>query len=71
VDQQRQRVIDRPVEAEQHSKLQDELGNTERVGAGRRQRHAIEATGNANGRARQDDLLDAPLQEEKACSVSA
>src|SRR5215475_14823175 len=66
MNEQREAVADRPIESEQQRKRHDQLGDAQSVRSLRRQRHSVKVTGDARGSIRENELLDAPLQQKSA-----
>src|SRR5262245_66025174 len=64
MNEQREAVADGPIKSEQQREGHDQLGDAQGVRCRRRQRHSVKATGDARGRVRKNELLDAPLQEK-------
>src|SRR5262249_34897327 len=66
MNEQREAVADRPMESDQQRKRHDQLSNTQGIRSLRRQRHSVKVTGDARGGIRENELLDAPLQQKSA-----
>src|SRR6266511_3102731 len=64
MNEQREAIADRAVESEQQSKREYQLGNAQGIRCRHRQRHAVKAERDARGRVRENQLLDAPLQQK-------
>src|SRR5262245_13011407 len=64
MNEQREAVADRPIKSEQQRKGHDQLGAAQSVRCLDRQRHSVKTTGDAHGRIRKYQLLDAPLQQK-------
>src|SRR5262249_53942044 len=65
MNEQREAVADRPIESEQQRKRHNQLADAQSVRSPHRQRHSVKITGDARGSIREDQLLDAPLQEKR------
>src|SRR5260370_38014719 len=64
MDEQREAVTDSAVKSEQQRNREYQLGNAQGIRCRCRQSHSVKAACYARGRVRENQLLDAPLQQK-------
>src|SRR5712691_5499241 len=64
MNEQREAVADRAIKPEQQREREDKLGNAQGIRCLHRERYTVKAARDALGGVRENELLDAPLQQK-------